>query len=346
MRWLGKHCGLFALALLGLGCMVDPEVFPEDGLDASSSPVDFAHSHPDATYQRRDAAGDALDASGPPYPIILVHGMGGFSSIGSVEYFYGVEEALRKDGHDVWTSQQDPMNSTYIRGPQLLAYVEMVLEVTGKAKVNLVAHSQGGLDSQYVASQMGPRVASVTTIATPFHGTPIIDVALGVLPGPAQSVLEYLLDFWGAPGGYDSSTRACVEMLSTPGVKAFLAQYPDHPQVDYFSIAGRSNMVEHDVECDTFTPAPFVTKWDDQRDPINSALAPAAAINALIRPGAANDGFVLVSSSHHGTFLGCIPADHADEIGQFLGESPGSGNGFDYLRFYRELASWLVARGY
>src|SRR5439155_1168606 len=79
---------------------------------------------------------------GPPYPIVLVHGMAGFRNIGPIQYFYGIPEALRKDGHDVWVSRQDPVNDSEVRGAQALAYAQMVLASTRSARVNLIGHSQ------------------------------------------------------------------------------------------------------------------------------------------------------------------------------------------------------------
>ena len=39
------------------------------------------------------------------YPIVLVHGLFGFDNIGPVEYFYGIPEALRSGGAQVFVSQ-------------------------------------------------------------------------------------------------------------------------------------------------------------------------------------------------------------------------------------------------
>src|SRR6476659_1923792 len=36
-----------------------------------------------------------------PSPIILAHGFSGFHNIGPIDYFYGVQPALVKDGHNV-----------------------------------------------------------------------------------------------------------------------------------------------------------------------------------------------------------------------------------------------------
>ena len=59
-----------------------------------------------------------------------------------------------------------------------------------------------------------------------------------------------------------------------------------------------------------------------------------------------HDGLVTVESAKLGTFLGCIPADHMDEVNQLAGDPPGLGNPFDAVQFYRDLAAWLRDTGY
>lgn len=345
MRRSGISLVLLTLVFLGAGCLTNPATSP-DIMDNTSP--DLSYITPDASTPpvNNDMTILPPDGSGPPYPIILVHGMCGFRNVGPLEYFYGVEETLRNEGHDVWTSQQDPMNTSEVRGQQLQAYVQMVLEQTGKAKVNLIAHSQGGFDSQYVASVMGDHIASVTTIATPFGGVQIVDAALNLTPGLAQTVIAFFLNFYGRPGGYQSDIQAQLDLLSTAGVAAFMNRYPDNPQVTYYSIAGRSNKASTGKECATSAPVGFVARWNGYVDPINPALLVSAQAFKLVLPNVPNDGLVAVPQARHGRFLGCIPADHADEVGQVLGQSPGGGNAFDYLIFYRDLASWLVAKGH
>ena len=60
----------------------------------------------------------------------------------------------------------------------------------------------------------------------------------------------------------------------------------------------------------------------------------------------ANDGLVPVESAKWGTFLGCVPADHLDEIGQIGGLPPGLGNDWRHKPFYVSLVSYLRAHGY
>ncbi len=59
----------------------------------------------------------------------------------------------------------------------------------------------------------------------------------------------------------------------------------------------------------------------------------------------ANDGLVRVKDARWGTFLGCVPADHLDEVGQLFGDSAGIGNQFAHKELYVELAKYLRAQG-
>lgn len=284
-----------------------------------------------------------------PYPFVLCHGLDGFESIGPINYFYGVADALRKDGHEVFTSQVDAYNSSEVRGAQLLIYVQGVLSTTGAAKVNLICHSQGGLDCRYVASKMGANVASVTTISTPHYGTPVADIATGVLPGPMQTALEAMLNVLGAVISQkpDMNAEAALQLLTYEGGVAFGKRHPDDPHVAYYSIAGRSNMASGADVCATPTEAPFVARWNLDLDPIDPLLSiPGAILNNYVKPPPSNDGLVPVSSAKYGTFLGCIPADHLDEMCQLANDYAGLGNRFDCHLFYRQLAEWLVARGH
>ena len=84
----------------------------------------------------------------------------------------------------------------------------------------------------------------------------------------------------------------------------------------------------------------FLRRYDDTTDPTEPLLVVSEAIIAE-----ANDGLVPVPSARHGRFLGCIPADHMDEIGHLFGDDPGLFNDFDHRRFYRELVAFLRTEG-
>jgi triacylglycerol lipase len=322
----------------------------------SSSTAGFVETKPDlgdTSPPKTDHPTGTTDLGGErvPYPIVLCHGLDGFENIGPIDYFYGVKAALTAAGHRVYTPTVDPYNTSDVRGAQLRQQVEAILDETKANKAILVCHSQGGLDCRYVANQMGDRIASVTTISTPHRGTPIADIAMGKIPGPVQKALEAFLNALGltiqAVDGNSSTAqnaRGALSLMTADGTADFTRRFPDDPRVRYFSIAGRSNGARGDYSCATPTEAPFVGRWNTYVDPINPLLSLTGTIlNNDLSPPPANDGLVPVGSAKWGTFLGCIPADHLDEMCQIAGQSPGSGNPFDCHTFYTQLADYLVA---
>lgn len=76
------------------------------------------------------------------YPIVFAHGLFGFSSIGPIDYWYGIPSELRKNGANVYVTAQVPAQSNDARGEQLLAEIKEIQAITGAAKVNLIGHSQ------------------------------------------------------------------------------------------------------------------------------------------------------------------------------------------------------------
>ena len=110
------------------------------------------------------------------YPIVLAHGALGFDELfGVLDYWYGIPSSLASGGAQVYVASVSQLNSTEVRGEQLLAQVQTVIAVTGKPKVNLVGHSHGGLDVRYVASLRPDLVASVTSVGSPHKGADLAD---------------------------------------------------------------------------------------------------------------------------------------------------------------------------
>jgi triacylglycerol lipase len=98
------------------------------------------------------------------YPIVLVHGLFGFDNVLGIDYFYGIPDALRREGAKVYVAQVSAANSTEVRGEQLLQQVKTILALTGASKVHLIGHSHGGPTARYVAGVAPQWVASVTSV--------------------------------------------------------------------------------------------------------------------------------------------------------------------------------------
>jgi triacylglycerol lipase len=289
---------------------------------------------------------------GPPYPIVLSHGFFGFDDFagaGFVDYYWRVADHLEAQGESlVFTPAVDPFNDSTTRGEQLLAHVETIVEATGYPKVNIIGHSQGGLDARVVASLRPDLVASVTTIATPHHGTRIADIVLGLASDPnAQAIADALVQLIGAPlwdeVGEETSVVKSLQQLSEPGMEVFNETYLDQPGVRYFSVTGRTAMHLGGSACAVEDAPDFVEDFADTRDPVDPLLSLTESI--LSGPNVfalvPNDGLVVVESARWGSFLGCLPADHLDEVGHLFGTSPGLLNDWEYLAFYADLVAFL-----
>ncbi len=357
---------VFGLLLAGCGsaplvATPEPPVQPDAGLalqrDAGVEvpPVDAGAV--DAGPGSEPDGGAPVTKKGPPYPIVLAHGFFGFDTFAGLDfltYFYEVQAALAADGEaEVFTPTVDPFNDSATRSAQLEARIEAILAQTGHAKVNLVAHSQGGLDSRMVAHRRPELVASVTTFSTPHRGTPVSDlVARGDGDSTAAAVVDAIVrvaarPLWSDADAKTSITKA-LRQFSSESMRAFNAQFPDAAGVRYFSAAGRSALRYGRDECEVSNGARphFVRDFDDTLDPLTVMLSTTGLV---ISPNpfspVPNDGLVPVESAKWGTFLGCVPADHLDEIGQIGGLPPGFGNDWRHKPFYVSLVRYLRAKG-
>lgn len=103
------------------------------------------------------------------YPVVFVHGFGTAALMARRGMFYEIAMHLRQ--HLVWAfcPNVTPYGTIEQRAREWKARIERILEITGAERVNLIAHSMGGLDSRYAITKLnlGPRVATLTTVATP-----------------------------------------------------------------------------------------------------------------------------------------------------------------------------------
>lgn len=316
--------------------------------DAASDAVDIADAGADS-----DAGADPAPL-GPPYPIVLAHGMFGFEHLADLDfvpYWYDLPETLEAAGEVVYVTEVDPLNDSYDRGEQLLEQVEAIVKDSGYAKVNLIGHSQGGLDIRYVAHERPDLVASAVCIGTPNHGTPVSDIVLKLVANDRfQELVDAVVRIVGKPlydeVGNETSLFDSLRQFSTPGIEEFNQQITDQPGVYYASVAGRTDNSSGGLNCTANDAPDFIKKWDYYDDPVDPILAiPEAIVDGGPLHNRPNDGLVLVTDAMWGDFLGCIPADHLDEVGQLLGDDPGGQNAFDHLEFYGDLVAYLHAQG-
>ncbi|MGP6462731.1 esterase/lipase family protein [Pseudomonas parakoreensis] len=169
------------------------------------------------------------------YPILLVHGLFGFDRIGYFELFHDVKQALREAGGQVFVPQLSATHDNEVRGQQLMFQIESVLRGTGAGKVNLIGHSQGALACRYAAALAPEKVASVTSVSGPNHGSELADaLRLALIPGglpeqvaehAATQFARFLSLLSGQPG-LPQNAVAALNALTTAGVGQFNRKYP------------------------------------------------------------------------------------------------------------------------
>ena len=102
------------------------------------------------------------------YPIVLIHGAG-FRDLKWPVYWGRIPGALEKRGARVFYGLQDCWASTETNAREIVRRIDEILGEIGEKKVNLIAHSKGGLEARMAASSLGAgdRIASVTTSPRP-----------------------------------------------------------------------------------------------------------------------------------------------------------------------------------
>lgn len=289
---------------------------------------------------------------GAPYPVVLLHGAAGFGTLGGgpleVTYFNGVREDLAAHGEaEVYTTVAPPYASSTTRANAIAKQIDDILRRTNKAKVNLVGHSQGGLDARLLASPnglgYGDRVASITTIATPHRGTRIADATLAYVdafPGTTVDAVTNAYLGYLQRSVYDLQTdadfRAQITQMTEKHMKeVWNPLYVDDARVIYRSYAGRTNMRVGVVDCEgSVLPNP---------SGLDVTQASFAASAVYLEEGFAlkvNDGMVTVESAKWGEFQRCVPADHLKEVGHI-----GVSATFDHRAFFRDIVASIRASG-
>lgn len=251
------------------------------------------------------------------YPIVLEHGLSGFDELfGVYDYWYGIPEALRDGGAYVYVASTSPFNSSVQRGEQLLAQVQQVLAITGKAKVNLIGHSQGGIDVRYVAAVRPDLVASVTTVGSPHKGADLADyLRANVQNGSfTEAVFAYFANSLGMVlnllTGHSNpqDAAAALDQLTTAGMASFNATYPQGVPT---TACGSGAASVNGVRYYSWSGTGILTNALDVSDS-------AMALTSFFYSGA-NDGLVGRCSSRLGTVIrDNYFYNHLDEVNQVL----------------------------
>ena len=260
------------------------------------------------------------------YPILLVHGVF-FRDFRYLNYWGRIPKELKRNGAAVYYGQQQSAASVEDSGRELAARIRAILDETGCEKVNIIAHSKGGLDSRAAIAHAGcaPYVATLTTINTPHRGCIYAEYLLNKVPEAArQKVAAAYNATLKRLGDENPDFLAAVTDLTESACLARNETTPDMPGVLYESVMSYCRKARHG------------------KFPLN------ATYPVVKHFGGKNDGLVSVDSAKWGTRftllepVGKRGISHGDVVDLNRENIPG----FDVREFYVNLAADLKKRGY
>lgn len=279
------------------------------------------------------------------YPIVLVHGVTGFDTIGGlINYFHTIPWNLERDGAKVYVASVSALNDSEQRGAALAQQIVPWASANG-GKVNLIGHSQGSPTSRVAASLRPDLVASVTSVNGVNKGSKVADVLRGAIPansaieGGANGLANTLGKLINLLSGNNNPQNglAALKTLTTAGTTALNGRHPWG--VNSSSYCAKSTEVHnvrgHNIRYYSWTGnTPYTNVFD--------AVDPFLAITGLAFNGEKNDGLVGVCS----TYLGQVIADdynmnHVDAINHLFGVRGWT----DPVSLYRQHANRLKNKG-
>lgn len=191
------------------------------------------------------------------YPIILAHGVCRFDAVWSqalgldncddettdmLHYFKGIRSMLKKKGFQVFHSKVPWGERVESRAQALLKNVQQVLGDSGAQKVNIIAHSMGGLDARRMMfndreqGKIHECIASLTTLSTPHWGSPFADWGVRHFERIISMARRIGLDLEALK---DLTVEACTRFNESPAVVQF-EQDCAH-QIRFQTYAGQQN---------------------------------------------------------------------------------------------------------
>lgn len=236
------------------------------------------------------------------YPILLCHGFGAIGSLVKPSPLHDPCMLMREHGIPAFAPNVVPYASIETRAKNWVRLINKICDDHGYEKVNVIAHSMGGLDMRCALSHMNiaPKVASLTTLSTPHHGTYLADLILRT-PEIITEKLSDVVDWFGDsvyPREKSEVLSSVAQLcrgyikedfnLNTPNIEGF-------PYFSYSAAVGKGT---------NFSLNPVFLFQNTQ----------------IFAHESVNDSFVSVDSATWGTHLGTVALSHMNQINVQMGK--------------------------
>ena len=274
---------------------------------------------------KRNAARADAQICKTKYPILMVHGVF-FRDFEHLNYWGRIPAELMENGAKIYYGNHNSAAAVRDSAKELETRIRQIVEETGCEKVNVVAHSKGGLDTRAAIALTSARdyIASLTTINTPHRGCEFADYLLENIPEAQQKAIEKAYNAGAEKlGDTNPDFMAAVHDLTSTNCAEFNEEAKDAPGIYYQSFGSKLN------------------RPSSGRFPLNLSYL------LVKRFDGPNDGLVGEKSFAWGedyqflTVKGKRGISHGDVIDLNREDIPG----FDVREFYVQLVSKLKERG-
>lgn len=260
------------------------------------------------------------------YPVLLVHGVF-FRDSKLLNYWGRVPAELEYNGARIFYGEHESASSIEDSAQQLYYRIKYIVEKTGCEKLNIIAHSKGGLDCRYAISMLGaaPFVASLTTISTPHRGCIFVD---NILNSASEKVKNNLANTYNssarALGDTEPDFMTAVKNLTASACEEFNRNVLDAPEVYYQSVGSK------------------LGKATSGKFPLNVSYP------IVKHYSGANDGLVAEPSFRWGSNYQFVTASGKRGIshGDMIDLNRENFEGFDVREFYVQLVADLKNKGF
>ena len=259
------------------------------------------------------------------YPILLVHGVF-FRDTQYFNYWGRIPKELETNGATVFYGNHSSAASIADSAAEIKTRIAEVLSETGAEKVNIIAHSKGGLDCRYAIANLGvgEQVASLTTINTPHRGCLFADYLLTQF---SPKIKDRVANTYNAAlrkfGDSNPDFLAAVQDLTNASCQQIFAEMPT-PQGIYCQSVGS-----------------VLTKATGGKFPLNLSY------HLVKHYSSKNDGLVSEQSFKWGENYILLRSQEKRGIshGDMIDLNRQNFKGFDVREFYVQLVSDLKNKG-
>ena len=259
------------------------------------------------------------------YPILMVHGVF-FRDSRKLNYWGRVPAELIRNGATVYYGNHQSALSVPSSAKELAARIKEIVKETGCEKVNIIAHSKGGLDSRYAIARLGVShmVASLTTVNTPHRGCNFADHLLSKLGAGIKDK---------AAAAYNKAARVLGD--TEPD---FISAVTDLT-AERCSVYDRELTVPEGIFCQSI--GSVLKKRTGGKFPLNVSYP------MVKKHDGENDGLVSVDSFAFGESCRILynEGERGISHGDMIDLNRENIDGFDVREFYVELISDLRKRG-